>query len=54
VLDLNRAALSGCSPENLEIGPRAGHWFVEPGALDAAIGLAPEWFVTHWREEAAA
>jgi putative phosphoribosyl transferase len=55
VLDLNRAALARLQCEKrLEIVPRAGHLFEEPGALDAVIGLAREWFVTHLREEAAA
>jgi pimeloyl-ACP methyl ester carboxylesterase len=55
VLDLNRAALARLGGEKrLEVVPRAGHLFEEPGALDAVIGLAREWFVTHPREEAAA
>ena len=55
VLDLNRAALARLQCERrLEIVPRAGHLFEEPGALDAVIGLAREWFVTHLRKEAAA
>jgi putative phosphoribosyl transferase len=55
VLDLNRATLARLQcGTRLEIGPRGGHLFEQPGALNAAIGLAPEWFVTHWREEAAA
>jgi putative phosphoribosyl transferase len=55
MLDLNRTdrAKLQCG-KGLEIAPRAGHLLAEPGALDAAIGLAREWFVTHWREEAAA
>jgi putative phosphoribosyl transferase len=55
VLDLNRAALARlrCA-KSLEIVPRAGHLFEEPGALDTVIGLAREWFVTHLRKEAAA
>jgi putative phosphoribosyl transferase len=55
VLDLNRSALIRLQcGRRLEIGPRASHLFIEPGALTAAIGLAPEWFVTPLREEAAA
>ena len=55
VLDLNRAALARLQGEKrLEIVPRAGHLFEESGALDAVIGLAREWFVTHLREEVAA
>ena len=55
VLDLNRAALAKLRCEKrLEIVPRAGHLFEQPGALDAVIGLAREWFVTHLRKEAAA
>jgi putative phosphoribosyl transferase len=40
--------------KSLEIVPRAGHLFEEPGALDAIIGRAREWFVTQLRKEAAA
>ena len=55
VLNLNRAALERLQcQKRLEIVPRAGHLFEEPGALDAVIGLAREWFVTHLREEVAA
>jgi hypothetical protein len=38
----------------LEIVLRAGHLFAQSAALDAAIGPARQWFVTHLREEAAA
>jgi hypothetical protein len=34
--------------------PGASHLLERPGALDAVIGLAREWFVTQLREEAAA
>ena len=55
VLDLNRAALARLqSVKRLEIVPRAGHLFEEPGALNAVIGLSRGWFVRHLREEAAA
>jgi putative phosphoribosyl transferase len=40
--------------KRLEIVPRAGHLFEESGALDAMIGHAGAWFVTHLREEAQA
>jgi putative phosphoribosyl transferase len=55
VLDLNRPvpARMQCG-KKLEIRPRAGHLFVEPGTLDPAIGLARKRFVTPLREEAAA
>jgi putative phosphoribosyl transferase len=40
--------------KRLEIVPPAGHLFAQPASLDAAIGPARQWFVTHLREEAAA
>jgi len=55
VLDRNRTALARLQcKKRLEIVPWASHLFEQPGALDAGIGLAWEWFVTHSREEAAA
>ena len=55
VLDLNRAALDWLRCEKrLEIVPRAGHLFEEPGALDLAIELARAWFTRHLGEEVAA
>ncbi|MFX0541460.1 erythromycin esterase family protein [Roseovarius sp. S4756] len=48
VIRLNKQARAvlGC-PKQLEIVPGAGHLFEEPGALDAVIGHASDWFKTH-------
>lgn len=48
VLDLNRAALAQLTCEKrLCVVPGATHLFEEPGALDAVIELARDWFVDH-------
>jgi putative phosphoribosyl transferase len=48
VLDLNRRARSELRSENdLAVVPGATHLFEEPGTLDAAAGLARDWFVSH-------
>jgi len=48
VLDLNRRAQAELRCENdLAVVPGAGHLFEEPGTLDAAAGLARDWFISH-------
>jgi putative phosphoribosyl transferase len=48
VLDLNRRAQAELRCENdLTVVPGAGHLFEEPGTLDAAAGLARDWFTSH-------
>jgi putative phosphoribosyl transferase len=48
VLELNRQAASALHCEHqLSIVPGATHLFEEPGTLDAAAGLARDWFVSH-------
>ncbi|QFI69760.1 Protein-L-isoaspartate O-methyltransferase [Sinorhizobium alkalisoli] len=48
VLRLNRAALAKIAgPKRLEIIPGATHLFSEPGALDAVIEAAADWFESH-------
>ncbi|HXH82732.1 MAG TPA: hydrolase [Candidatus Tectomicrobia bacterium] len=48
VLALNRDALGALGgPRRLEIVPRAGHLFEEPGALDEVARLAADWFSEH-------
>jgi putative phosphoribosyl transferase len=48
VLALNRQAARRLAAEHrLEVVPRAGHLFEEPGALDEVARLAAAWFVTH-------
>lgn len=48
VLGLNRAALAMLSgPKKLQIIPGATHLFSEPGALDAVIAAAADWFASH-------
>ncbi|WP_460429152.1 dienelactone hydrolase family protein, partial [Amycolatopsis endophytica] len=48
VLDLNRAAHAQLRGEtHLAVVPGATGLFEEPGALDAAAGLARDWFRTH-------
>ena len=48
VLDLNRRARAELRCENdLAVVPGATHLFEEPGALDAAAGLARDWFLSH-------
>lgn len=48
VLELNRRAANRM-PANprIEVVPRAGHLFEEPGALDQVAGLARDWFAEH-------
>ena len=52
VLDLNRTALAAlrCEKE-LVVVSGATHLFEEPGALDAVIRLAGDWFAAHLGEE---
>ena len=48
VLDLNRRAQAELRCENhLAIVPGATHLFEEPGTLQAAAGLARDWFISH-------
>ena len=48
VLDLNRRARAELRCENdLAVVPGATHLFEEPGTLDAAAGLARDWFLSH-------
>ena len=48
VLDLNRQAQAQLHCENqLAVVPGATHLFEEPGTLDAAAGLARDWFIRH-------
>jgi putative phosphoribosyl transferase len=48
VIELNRAAADRIKAERrLEIVPRAGHLFAEPGALEQLGRLARDWFVEH-------
>ncbi len=48
VLDLNRRAQKELRCENdLAVVPGASHLFEEPGTLDAAAGLARDWFISH-------
>jgi pimeloyl-ACP methyl ester carboxylesterase len=48
VLELNKEALVRLNTESkLEIVPNATHLFEEPGTLEAAAGLAAEWFQDH-------
>jgi putative phosphoribosyl transferase len=48
VLELNRAALTALRCESkLEVVEGATHLFEEPGTLDAAAGLARDWFLAH-------
>jgi putative phosphoribosyl transferase len=50
VLDLNRTALARLpGPKRLEIVPGATHLFEEPGALEAVIDRAGDWFEAHLR-----
>jgi putative phosphoribosyl transferase len=54
VLALNRAACRALHGERrLEIVPGATHLFGEPGALDAVVTLARDWFRTHLAPQAA-
>jgi pimeloyl-ACP methyl ester carboxylesterase len=48
VIELNEQALARLrGPKALEIVPGASHLFPEPGALEAVIGHAPNWFEHH-------
>jgi putative phosphoribosyl transferase len=48
VLDLNQRAQAELRCENgLAVVPGATHLFDEPGTLDAAAGLARDWFLSH-------
>jgi putative phosphoribosyl transferase len=48
VLALNREALALMRCERaLEVVPGATHLFEEPGALEAVVGLARDWFIAH-------
>lgn len=48
VLELNREAARALRCENrVEVVPGATHLFEEPGALEAASGLAADWFGRH-------
>ena len=48
VLRLNRQAQSALAGESsLEVVPRAGHLFEEPGALERVAALACDWFAQH-------
>src|SRR5947208_11857122 len=48
MLDLNRRAQAELRCENdLAVVPGATHLFEEPGTLDAAAGLARDWFISH-------
>jgi putative phosphoribosyl transferase len=48
LLELNKEALARLNTESkLEIVPNATHLFEEPGTLEAAAGLAAEWFQGH-------
>lgn len=54
VLDLNRRAQAELRCENdLVVVPGASHLFEEPGTLDAAAGLARDWFTSHLAHEPA-
>lgn len=51
VLGLNRAALAMLGgPKELHIVPGATHLFSEPGALDAVIAAAADWFDSYCRQ----
>ena len=49
VLGLNRQAQAALRCESqLAVVPGATHLFEEPGTLDAAAGLARDWFARHF------
>ncbi len=55
VIELNRQALARLQgPKALEIVPGASHLFPEPGALEAVIGYAGDWFERYLAPAAAA
>jgi pimeloyl-ACP methyl ester carboxylesterase len=48
VIELNREAFARlAAPKALEVVPGATHLFPEPGALEAVVELAANWFVEH-------
>jgi putative phosphoribosyl transferase len=50
VLELNRQAAAAMSCEHrIAVVPGATHLFEEPGTLEAAAGLARDWFLRHLR-----
>jgi putative phosphoribosyl transferase len=52
VLELNRAALARLTcAKRLAVVPGATHLFEEPGALDAVVRLAGDWFAAHLAAE---
>ena len=53
VIELNQIAMQHlrCTKE-LVLVSGAHHFFEEPGALDAVVGLATEWFLRHLDAEA--
>jgi fermentation-respiration switch protein FrsA (DUF1100 family) len=55
VLELNEQALARLrGPKALRVVPGASHLFPEPGALEAVIDHAADWFSTHLGGRAAA
>lgn len=55
VIELNEhAAVRLGGPKKLEIVPGASHLFPEPGALEAVIGHATDWFERHLAPRSAA
>ena len=53
VIELNQAAYAVLQCEKrLDIIPGASHLFDEPGTLEAAAGLATQWFVQHFPKNA--
>lgn len=51
VIELNLAALARLACEKrLEVVPRVGHLFEEPGSLDEVVRLARAWFLPHLTE----
>jgi erythromycin esterase-like protein/predicted phosphoribosyltransferase/dienelactone hydrolase len=51
VIDLNQAALAGLPGlKAMKLVPGAGHLFEEPGALEAVMRLAGDWFERHLAE----
>ena len=55
VIELNEAAFAHLACEkSLRIVPGATHLFEEPGTLDAAAGLAAQWFGRHLAKQEAA
>jgi putative phosphoribosyl transferase len=54
VLQLNQRAAAAMSCEHrVEVVPGATHLFEEPGTLEAAAGLARDWFLLHLRSAGA-